>query len=379
MITAMVALSVCALPTPQAGHYPVKIVGARHTLVLFSDGTLTGWGPCDRGELGPIAEVKQNRNWATAPVKIKLPRKAIDVAAAEGCSFALLDDGTVVAWGMNYNKMLGTEEPLKLSNGVAGSETPVPVPGLAGIANIEAGGYYALAMTREGKVYGWGLNFERSKPELIDGLSNVREISASPTHVMALDSSGNVWTLGGAMYGALGRMTNPDKAEKVNGLSNIKAIAAGLGVSTAVKSDGTVWVWGSNWHGQFGNGDRTDAPVYGGLQNDIQLKPSQVPGVKNVVAVSNGEAGRHTLALLKDGSLKGWGNTDWGQLGAGVSGTFQLSPVTPKITGVKAAFAVGNNSFAIKKDNSLWIWGNGHRGEFPLQKVTKTPVALKLP
>lgn len=379
MLTAMLVLGVYALSPAQASHYPVKVVGSRHTLVLFSDGTLTGWGPCDRGELGPISQVKQVRNWAVAPVTIKLPKKAIDVAAADSCSFALLDDGTVMAWGMNYNKMLGTEEPLQLPGGVSGSDVPVPVPGLSGIVKIAASGYYATAVTKEGKVYGWGVSFKRAKPELIEGFSDVREISVSPTHVMALDRSGNVWTVGGEMYGVLGRMTNPERAEKVSGLTNIIAIAAGLGVSTVVKSDGTVWVWGSNWHGQFGNGQRTDAPVYGGLRNEIQLKPSQVPGVKNVVAISNGEAGRHTLALLKDGSLRGWGNTDWGQLGAGVSGTFQLSPVTPKITGVKAVFAVGNNSFAVKKDNSFWIWGNGHRGEYPLQKVTKTPVPFKLP
>jgi len=71
-------------------------------------------------------------------------------------------------------------------------------------------------------------------------------------------------------------------------------------------------------------------------------------------AISLGITGRHTLVLLKDGTLRGWGNTDWGQIGAGVSGTFQPKPVTPKITGVKAVFAAGNNSFAARTDNTFW-------------------------
>lgn len=34
-----------------ANAYPIKVVGDRHTLVLLSDGTIVGWGPCDSGEL----------------------------------------------------------------------------------------------------------------------------------------------------------------------------------------------------------------------------------------------------------------------------------------------------------------------------------------
>ena len=74
------------------------------------------------------------------------------------------------------------------------------------------------------------------------------------------------------------------------------------------------------------------------------------------------------MVLLKDGTLRAWGNSDWGQIGASVSGTFQPRPQTPKIAGVKAFFLGGNHSFAIRNDGSLWIWGSEAQGEGLLAK-----------
>jgi alpha-tubulin suppressor-like RCC1 family protein len=173
-------------------------------------------------------------------------------------------------------------------------------------------------------------------------------------------------------------MSNQDNPEKVADLSDVISISAGRMVSTAVKKDGTVWVWGSNAEAQFGNGKRTDEPVRGGLSNKIFLVPEQVPGVQNAVYVTCGFGGRDTIVLLKDGTLRGWGNTDYGQLGVGISARYLETPVTPKITGVKAIFTVHNNSFAIKNDNSFWIWGGTGREPFPLEKQATIPVRLEL-
>ncbi|MBI1332192.1 MAG: hypothetical protein GC165_04850 [Armatimonadetes bacterium] len=361
-------LALCA--ATQAGHRPIKIVGNKHVLALFADGAVSAWGMYGRGEIGPIELVKKGSFLAEAPVAIGLPKKAIDIAAADGASFALLSDGTVAAWGTNISGLLGTN--------VAKSESPVVVPELNGIVKIAAGGMTVAAIRNDGKVFGWGRGLDRTKPAEIEGLTGIKELSIGDTHTMALDSAGSVWTFGEAMYGSLGRMEQPDKPGKVASLSGVVSIAASGGVSTAVKRDGTVWVWGSNFQGQFGNGDRSPAPVTGGLNNKIQLVPVQVPGIKNAVAVSSGIEGRHTLALMKDGSLRGWGNTDWGQLGGGVSGTFQTNVMTPKISGVRAIFAVGNHSYAIKQDGSLWAWGKGDRGSFPFSKGVSVPTPLSL-
>jgi len=193
---------------------------------------------------------------------------------------------------------------------------------------------------------------------------------------LALTKDGRVLAWGNNRYGALGREPKTEgfteQPAAVTDMTGVIAIAAAGDASMTVKSDGTVWVWGSNGQGQFGNGDRTSHPSAG-----TQSVPQRVPGVTNVVAISAN--GRHVMVRLKDGTLRAWGNTDWGQIGAGVSGTFQLSPVTPKIANVRSIFAVGNCTFAVKTDGTFWGWGGGSAGEWPLSANTKLPVLIEIP
>jgi alpha-tubulin suppressor-like RCC1 family protein len=103
-----------------------------------------------------------------------------------------------------------------------------------------------------------------------------------------------------------------------------------------------------------------------------------VAGVSQAVALVAGGAGRHALALLRDGSLRGWGNTDWGQIGAGVSAGSQLRAVTPKISGVVRVWAAGNNSFALTRDGRFWAWGAEQSGAGLLGTQNKVPVVWPL-
>ena len=216
-------------------------------------------------------------------------------------------------------------------------------------------------------------------PVRVPNVDNITQIAVGDSHVLALSSEGRVFAWGSNYYGALGRAPRRelpmDEVGEVPGLTGVVAVVGGLGVSSVVKKDGSVWMWGANWHSQFGNGDRTGPP---GVDYGYELVPQQVAGITNVVAIALGLTGRHTLALLKDGTLRGWGNTDWGQLGAGVLGRFQEKPVTPKIAGVKSVFAVGNNSFAVRTDNTFWVWGSGGPGEWPLTANTKLPRPMEL-
>ncbi len=356
----------------------VKIVGERHKLALRSDGTVVGWGVCNDGQLGP-GTCAGERVLAAGPLTLVLPAKAIDVAAFDDRSFLLLEDGTVLSFG----------GPAKES---------ARVNGMTGIQQIAAGGKTLLGLRRDGSVLAWGSRQSgmvgdgrhpkrygetgpaAMSPVSVPNVSNVKQISASHDHVLALTSDGRVLAWGSNHFGALGRAPRQelpiDAAGEVPGLTGVIAIVAGNGVSTALKSDGTVWVWGANWHGQFGNGERTNPP---GMDSGYELVPQKVAGIAGVVEIAVGLTGRHTLVRLKDGTVRGWGNTDWGQIGAGVASTFQERPVTPRISGVSAIFAAGNDSFAVKADGSLWIWGSGDRGSWPLEKNTSVPVPLPLP
>lgn len=349
---------------------PVKVVTNRHTLILFSDGTVSGWGAAKEGQLGPVEVTSQNYWHADHRIDISLPQKALDVAAGSDTSYALLADGTVVAWGALFN-----------------TNRPVRMNGLSNIKKILAGGNNGIALSNNGTVFTWRIPEIKSQswaPRQERELNGIIDISES-THYMALDSAGNVWTWGNEiparMYGVLGRVDNCETPQKVDGISNVISIAAGSGVSAAVKRDGTVWTWGSHYMAGLGNGrDRTSPPVANSSASIFQLKPGIVAGVSNAVSVVSGLSGRFTLVLMADGTVKGWGSNELGQIAIGTKDPlYVLKPMVSKISGVKTLIAAGNNAYAIKRDGTFWVWGDSSSFKlYPSFPVMRLPVQFKV-
>lgn len=380
-LTLLLAALAAAAQQPRTVR---KIIGETHKLVLFSDGSVGGWGYSTDGRLGPRTSIPTNNGHATAYVPIALPGKVIDIAAGARTSYFLLESGAVFAMGWGMNGELGCGPGC---NGP--TETPVPVAGLADVVQLSAADSVALAVHRDGTVSGWG---ERTSPMLgvdtratsneasarpnlpirIPGVSGVAQISAGSGHVLARTASGRVLAWGKL---AVGRIYADDLIElphEVPGLTDVVSVVA-TGIAAALKKDGTVWVWGHNGQAQFGNGRRTEAE-----QTRI---PVQVPRIGNVTSLSGAINGRHFLALQKTGTIIVWGNSDWGQGGVGITGKEQSTPSALKLTAVKSVFAAGNNSFAVREDGSLWIWGLGSSQPrvWPMQKNSATPLRLEIP
>lgn len=88
------------------------------------------------------------------------------------------------------------------------------------------------------------------------------------------------------------------------------------------------------------------------------------------------------LAIDRTGTIYGWGNSDWGQVGNGVSGKEQAVPARVRITGVKAVYTGGKgNSLAVRNDGTLWFWGVGgtFQGTWPSAQSIKLPTQLVIP
>ena len=369
VLAALSTAILCAQPA----KVPLKVDGDGHKLVLFSDGTIGGWGDTRDGQLGPRATIPNSSGHSTAFVPIASPGKVIDIAAGGRASYALLEDGTVFAFGYGNDGQLGCGERC-----LAGSEMPVPVAGLTDVARIGARFNSAFAIHKDGKVSMWGGRYLGQgdnrilTPERVATLPPVTQFAIGTGFAMALTTEGRVW-LGGQL--PFGRITSDDPALPLGEVSSLTDVAAVVAtqVAAVLKKDGSVWVWGNNQQAQFGNGKRD--------VDDRSAVPVRVPGVANAVALSGAANGRHFLALLKDGTLRAWGNSDWGQIGNGVTGREQSTVVTPRIAGVKVVFAAGNNSLAIKTDGSLWIWGNGspYANVWPLTRRAAFPVELRIP
>ena len=82
-------------------------------------------------------------------------------------------------------------------------------------------------------------------------------------HVLMINSDGTVSAWGSNTYGQLGNGTNTSSIEPVvvQGLSDIIEVTAGDGYSLAMDKNGEVYSWGRNSWGMLGNGNTLNANI----------------------------------------------------------------------------------------------------------------------
>lgn len=283
------------------------------------------------------------------------------VSSGNNHTVAIKSDGTLWAWGTNYNGQLG--------NGIDGGIYLVPIQ--IGSENnwesVEVGSNFSLAIKTDGTLWGWGNNV---RGQLGDGTTNNKLIptqigtsntwsliSAGWYHVLAIKSDGTLWTWGYNDYYQLGDGNDGSGTslifrnfpKKIGVSTNWSKISAGLLHSVAIKTDGTLWAWGGNSYGQIGNGTN-------GTGFDYVKTPTQIGTSTNWSKIGTGNV--HTVAIKTDGSLWGWGRNANRQLGDGTSTNKNIpTPIgnSTDWTTIEAGF---QKTFAIKTNGTLWNWGN---------------------
>jgi alpha-tubulin suppressor-like RCC1 family protein len=346
--------------------------GKQHTLILKADGSVWASGENTYGALGDGTTTNR-----LSPVQVSgLGSGVVAVAAGNYHSIALKADGTVVSWGRNLNGSLGDGTTTQRNS-------PVTVSGLTNVVDVAAGGNVSLVLKSDGTVWGFGLNSsgqlgdgttttQRTTPVQAAGLTGVFAIATSGNHSLVIKGDGSVWSFGWNLYGQLGDNsgTNRSSAVAVSNLGGVSIVSAGTDFSLAVRSDGSstgrVWAWGQDGSvGKLGDG------------GTAQLQRTPVGGLPGVAAVAAGDS--HSLALLTDGSLQGWGAGADGRIGDG-STTDRPSPVP--VTGVPALVAVAagaSHSVALAADGSVWVWGDGAFGQLGLGSTADQLVPMRIP
>lgn len=245
--------------------FDVRAMGAglAHLCVLAEGtGEVWCWGDNASGQLG-------HGGSGPDPVMVPLPMAAIDVAARNQNSCALLADGSVHCWGSNGSDQLGS------GTAAAQSTTPIPIAGLANVVEVDVGSQFACARSEPGgEVRCWGSNGAgqlatgatggtEPTPTLVTLPRPAVEIETGQVHacVRLDDGSVHCWGLNGSRQaGAPSGIFVTSPLEVVG--SGATELTAGDNHGCYRSGPSTVACWGSNAQGQLGSaGPSTSTPM----------------------------------------------------------------------------------------------------------------------
>ncbi|WP_341283107.1 fibronectin type III domain-containing protein [Paenibacillus sp. FSL H8-0537] len=350
---------------PNTGNNPTEVaglsgivgvaVGGVFSLALKSDGTVWGWGRNTQGQLGDGTITDR-----VTPVKVNGLTGVKSIYAGVASSAAIKQDGSVWTWGGNTQGQLGDGTTVDRSTVVQMRENTAPTLTLKYPLGTES---QPVVTNIDQPSIAWEqvdtdslTVFSRFQVQITDGAGVM--VADSGEVEQTLRTKAGSWVVNTALPSDKKlkvRVRVKDDSlwsewsdygwlqVKVEFSKNVMAIGNQM---MYVKADGGLWGWGNNNSGQLGDGT-----------TNAKATAAQVPDVSGIVNVATGYA--HTLALKEDGTVWAWGENGYASLGTGD----KISQKKPKqVTGLTDVIAVaangnGYSSYALKKDGTVWTWG----------------------
>lgn len=281
-------------------------VGWEHAIALKTDGEVVVWG---------AGGAKSEATVLPQPL-----RNVASIATFGSDCLAVLDDGTVVAWGPEYSDNI-----------------KVPA-GLHDVESIAVSNGCAVALKVDGSIAVWGRSNDGQhdipeqllvrKPRRDD--ERLTQLATGLEHTLALCADGTVVAWGGNSYG---------QTDIPAGLGGVTAIDACWLHSIALKDDGTVVTWGYS-----------------------ERRAAVPAGLSDVIAISAGRA--HYLALRRNGTVVAWGYDD------------ERIKVPETLTDVVAIAAGSDQNVALKQDGTIISWGASRSGRLRLTTTATDLVSV---
>ena len=284
------------------------------------------------------------------------------------------------------------------SSGPSDVHPVAPVPSLAGVAALDAGGdWHQCALTSGGAAWCWGGNIfgqlgtgsassgTDSVPARVAGVPAFTFLALGANHTCGLAADGTAWCWGDDRSGQVGvAAAGGTCTAVVDGAipcqvtpvqvaagTGYRALAAGGDHTCALDAAGHAFCWGENAFGELGTGDTAASAA-----------PRAVAGGLAFVAISAGR--RHTCAVTAAGAAYCWGADDSGQLGdggaphglcgGGVHMVASCNPTPAPVSGdhLLSAISAGDLMTCGVASDGAWCWGvpwgpSGDAGELPVR------------
>tara|TARA_B100001250_G_scaffold231919_1_gene199123 strand:+ start:349 stop:1638 length:1290 start_codon:yes stop_codon:yes gene_type:complete len=298
------------------------------------------------------------------------------------------EGGGVWAWGLNSHRLyLNNDSVTRRSSPVQiGTNTNWTLFKLG--AQISA--YAAINSDKE--LYTWGnqtqgqLGQNSGPPAGKKGLTEVSALPGSWTDIStamqtmcALKDDNTLWVWGENRNGQLGlnssNYNGPSSPTQIPG-SWATAVVGGSDSSIGgmgVKTDGTLWTWGRNRYGKLGYTSPSVAQEGATRYSSPTQVGTDTTWGKEKGNISMGD--NASFAIKTNGTLWGWGNGWAGVLGDGV-GNSNLAHTSPKQIGTNTNWASiltadygVDRSYAIKTNNTMWVWGQNSLGVLGLNSA----------
>merc|ERR1719318_822136 len=312
--------------------------GGMHTAVLDSNGKVWTFGCNDEGSLGRHIEEEED---SFLPGEVTLPSKAVMICCGDSHTAALTQEGEVWAWG-TFRDSSG---PIGLMEEGQLQKTPLKV--MPGVQTKKPG----------------RSAFNKSS------MTQVVKICSGSDHLVMLTRAGEIYTMGNAEQGQLGRIMEkfchrggrrgidtflkPDRIHVKSKYGGFAEVWAGSYNTVAVAKSGQVLVCGLNNYNQLG--------ISEGLTFYMPVESRDL-GQHKWEQVAIGQ--HHVVGAATSGGVLALGRSEYGRLGLG-EGAGDAKKAA-EVQGVEGCLEVACGtavSYAVTREGKLYSWGMGTNGQ----------------